>query len=138
MTLNPGNSQTIPVIVRVRDTLSRTAFLNISTNHPGNSLYRIQLSTWQQITSRQKELQEEKLSIYPNPAGDEVNVALRQERITGYRLTDLQGRKVTEKHVSATHFFSLKPLRLAPGIYQMEVTSESGKKYKSKVVKLNN
>ena len=138
MTLNPGNSQTIPVLLRVRDTLSRTAFLNISTNHSGNPLYRIQLSAWQQITSRQKELQEERLSIYPNPAGDELNVTLRQERITGYRLTDLQGRKVTEKHVSATHFISLKPLRLAPGIYQMEVTSESGKKYKSKVVKLNN
>jgi PKD repeat protein len=138
MTLNPGNSQTIPVILRVRDTLSSTAFLNISTNHSGNPLYRIQLSTWQQITSRQKELQEERLSIYPNPAGDELNVSLRQERISGYRLTDLQGRKVTDKHVSATHFLSLKPLRLAPGIYQMEVTSESGKKYKSKVVKLNN
>jgi hypothetical protein len=43
---------------------------------------------------------------------------------------------VAEKQVSATRLLTLNPLRLAPGIYLLEATSESGKKYKGKVVKL--
>ena len=136
MTLNPANSQTIPVKFRVTDTLSRTAFLNISTNHPSQPLYRIKLSAWQEVTGLQPELSEDKLSIYPNPAGDELNVSLLHERIRGYRLTNLQGRTVAEKQVTATCLLRLNQLALAPGIYLMEVTSQAGKKYKGKVVKL--
>ena len=136
MTLKPGNNQTIPVLFRVTDTLSRTAFLNISTNHPGNPLYRIKLTAWPEMTALEQ-LMENRVTIYPNPAGDEVNVALGYGRITCYRLTDLQGKKVAEKQVSATRLLTLNPLRLAPGIYLLEATSESGKKYKGKVVKLN-
>ena len=137
MTLNPGNNQTIPVKFRVTDTLSRTGFLNISTNHPSKPLYRIQLSVWQEVTGLQQELREEKLSIYPNPAGDELNVSLLHERIRGYRLTTLQGRTVAEKQVTATRLLRLNQLPLAPGIYLMEVISQAGKKYKGKLVKLN-
>jgi hypothetical protein len=136
MTLNPGNNQTIPVKFRVTDTLSRTAFLNISTNHPSKPLYRIQLSAWQNVTAVQKGLFEDKISIYPNPVENELNVALGRERISGYRLTDLQGKMVEEKRISASRLLRLNSLRLSPGIYLMEVTSESGKKYKGKVVKL--
>jgi hypothetical protein len=138
MTLNPGNSQTIPVKFRVTDTLSRSAFLNISTNHPIKPLYRIQLTAWQNVTGLQQELSEDKLSIYPNPAGDELNVSLLHERIRGYRLANLQGRTVAEKQVTATRLLRLNQLVLAPGIYLMEVTSESGKKYKRKLVKMMN
>ena len=137
MTLNPGNSQTIPVKFRVTDTLSRTGFLHISTNHPSKPLYRIQLSAWQEVTGLQPELREDRLSIYPNPAGDELNVSLLHERISGYRITNLQGRTVAEKQVTATRLLRLNQLPLAPGIYLMEVTSQAGKKYKGKVVKLN-
>jgi hypothetical protein len=136
MTLNPGNSQTIPVKFRVTDTLSRSAFLNISTNHPSQPLYRIKLSTWQEITGLQKGLFEDKISIYPNPVENELNVALGRERISGYRLTNLQGKMVEEKRISASRLLRLNSLRLSPGIYLMEVTSEYGKKYKGKVVKL--
>jgi hypothetical protein len=136
MTLNPGNNQTIPVKFRVTDTLSRSAFLNISTNHPSQPLYRIKLSAWQEVTGLEPELREDKLSIYPNPAGDELNVSLLHERIRGYRLTNLQGRTVAEKQVTATRLLRLNQLPLAPGIYLMEVTSQAGKKYKGKVVKL--
>ena len=137
MTLNPGNNQTIPVKFRVTDTLSRTGFLNISTNHPTNPLYRIQLRAWQEVSGLEPELGEEKLSIYPNPAGDELNVSLLHGRIRGYRITNLQGRTVAEKQVTATRLHRLNQLPLAPGIYLMEVTSQAGKKYKGKVVKLN-
>lgn len=137
MTLNPGNNQTIPVRFRVTDTLSRTGFLHISTNHPTNPLYRIQLRAWQEVSGLEPEPGEEKLSIYPNPAGDELNVSLLHERIRGYRLTNLQGRTVVEKQVTATRLLRLNQLPLAPGIYLMEVTSQAGKKYKGKVLKLN-
>jgi hypothetical protein len=136
MTLNPGNNQTIPVKFRVTDTLSRSAFLNISTNHPTQPLYRIKLSTWQEITGVQKGLFEDMISIYPNPVENELNVALGRERISGYRLTNLQGKMVEEKRISASRILRLNSLRLSPGIYLMEVTSEYGKKYKGKVVKL--
>jgi hypothetical protein len=135
MTLNPGNNQTIPVKFRVTDTLSRTAFLNISTNHPSKPLYRIKLTAWPEITALQP-LLEDKLAIYPNPAGDEVNVALGHGPITGYRLSDIQGKIVDEKQVSASRLLRLNSLCLAPGIYLMEVTSATGKKYKGKVVKM--
>jgi len=137
MTLNPGNNQTIPVKFRVTDTLSRTAFLNISTNHPSNPLYRIQLSAWQEVTGVQYPLRENMLSIYPNPAENEVNVALSLGRISGYRITDLQGREVVENRVSATRLLRLNSLPFAPGVFLLEVTSESGKKYNGKLVKLN-
>lgn len=137
MTLSPGNNHTIPVRFRVTDTLSRAGFLNISTNHPTNPLYRIQLRAWQEVTGLEPELGEEKFSIYPNPAGDELNVSLLHERISGFRLINLQGRLVAEKQVTATRLLRLKQLSLAPGIYLMEVTSQAGKKYKGKVVKLN-
>jgi hypothetical protein len=136
--LNTKNSLSIPVLFRISDTLSRTAFLNISTNHPTQPLYRIKLTAWQKNTTGLNEVIENKFSIYPNPSRDELNVTLSSERIIGYKITDLQGRRILEEQVSATHLLKLNSLSFGPGIYLMEVTSETGKKYVSRVCRQNN
>ena len=136
--LNTKNSLSIPVLFRISDTLSRTAFLNISTNHPTQPLYRIKLTAWQKNTTGLNEVIENKFSIYPNPAKDEINVTLNSERIIGYKISDLQGRRILEEQVSATHLLKLNSLSFGPGIYLMEVTSETGKKYVSRVCRQNN
>jgi hypothetical protein len=136
--LNTKNSLSIPVLFRISDTLSRTAFLNISTNHPTQPLYRIKLTAWQKTTTGLNEVIENKFSIYPNPSRDELNVTLSSERIIGYKITDLQGRRILEEQVSATHLLKLNSLSFGPGIYLMEVTSETGKKYVSRVCRQNN
>ena len=137
-TLKSKNSLSIPVLFRISDTLSRTAFLNISTNHPTQPLYRIKLTAWQKNTTGLNEVIENKFSIYPNPSRDELNVTLSSERIIGYKITDLQGRRILEEQVSATHLLKLNSLSFGPGIYLMEVTSETGKKYVSRVCRQNN
>jgi hypothetical protein len=126
------------VLFNISDTLSRTAFLNISTNHPTQPLYRIKLTAWQKTTTGLNEVIENKFSIYPNPSRDEINVTLSSERIIGYKITDLQGRRILEEQVSATHLLKLNSLSFGPGIYLMEVTSETGKKYVSRVCRQNN
>lgn len=137
-TLKTKNSLSIPVLFNISDTLSRTAFLNISTNHPTQPLYRIKLTAWQKTTTGLNEVIENKFSIYPNPSRDELNVTLSSERIIGYKITDLQGRRILEEQVSATHLLKLNSLSFGPGIYLMEVTSETGKKYVSRVCRQNN
>jgi PKD repeat protein len=136
-TLNTKNSLSIPVLFRISDTLSRTAFLNISTNHPAQPLYRIKLSAWQKSTTGLSEIIEEKFYVYPNPTKDELNVVLSSERIVEYKISDLQGRILAEKQVSAIHILTINPLPFGPGIYLMEVTSETGKNYKGWVYKQN-
>jgi hypothetical protein len=138
ITLKPRNSHSIPVLFRISDTLSRTAFLNISTNSPNQPLYRIKLTAWQKTTTGLNEVIENKFSIYPNPAKDEINVTLNSERIIGYKISDLQGRRILEEQVSATHLLKLNSLSFGSGIYLMEVTSETGKKYVSRVCRQNN
>jgi PKD repeat protein len=137
-TLKTENSLSIPVLFNISDTLSRTAFLNISTNHPTQPLYRIKLTAWQKTTTGLNEVIENKFSIYPNPSRDEINVTLSSERIIGYKITDLQGRRILEEQVSATHLLKLNSLSFGLGIYLMEVTSETGKKYVSRVCRQNN
>lgn len=135
-TLNPKNSLSIPVLFRISDTLPRNAFLYIATNHPTQPLYRIKLNAWQRVTTGQIEFIEEKVSFYPNPVSDELRITLSSERIIEYKISDLQGRRLEEKQVSATRILTLNQLPLAPGIYLIGVTSETGKKYYGRVYKL--
>ena len=136
-TLNTKNSLSIPVLFRISDTLSRTAFLNISTNHPAQPLYRIKLSAWQKVATGGIEGIEDRVSFYPNPAKDELNISLNSERIIGYKISDLEGKRLVEKQVSATRILTLNPLPFGPGIYLIEVTSETGKNCRGRVYKLN-
>ena len=62
---------------------------------------------------------------------------LSSERIVEYKISDLQGRTLAEKQVSANHILTINPLPFGSGIYLMEVTSETGKKYKGWVYKQN-
>ena len=135
-TLNTKNSLSIPVVFNISDSLSRTAFLNIFTNHPTQPLYRIKLTAWQKSTG-QNEVVGDRVSFYPNPAKDELNITLNSERIIGYKISDLQGRILAEKQVSATRILTLNSLPLGSGIYLIEVTSETSKKYVRRVYKLN-
>ena len=136
-TINPKTSLAIPVLFNISDTLTRNGFLHISTNHPNQPLYRIKLTAWQKVTTGLSEIIEEKFYVYPNPTKDELNVVLSSERIVEYKISDLQGRILAEKQVSANHILTINPLPFGPGIYLMEVTSETGKKYKGWVYKQN-
>ena len=89
-------------------------------------------------TTEQPGVIEDKILIYPNPAKNELNVMLSDTRIISYKIIDLQGRRLVDKQVSATSILTLNSLPFASGIYLIEVTSETGKKYVGKVCKINN
>jgi hypothetical protein len=136
-TINPKTSLAIPVLFNISDSLTRNGFLHISTNHPNQPLYRIKLTAWQKATTGQIEVIEDGVSFYPNPTKNELNVTLTSELIIGYKISDLQGRRLAEKQVSATRILTINPLPLGAGVYLMEVKSETGKKFVRRVYKLN-
>lgn len=136
-TINPKTSLAIPLLFNISDSLTRNGFLHISTNHPNQPLYRIKLTAWQKATTGQIEVIEDRVSFYPNPTKNELNVTLTSELIIGYKISDLQGRRLAEKQVSATRILTINPLPLGAGVYLMEVTSETGKKFIRRVYKLN-
>jgi hypothetical protein len=129
--LNPNNSSSLPLICRVADTQSRTAYLHVATNNPDRPVYRAKLTVFE------KNLGEETLSIYPNPVADVLNVTLRNNRIAGYALYDMNGRLLANKRVAPTYLLTIKPPVLSSGTYIIRVTSETGKNYAGKVIKLN-
>ena len=71
------------------------------------------------------------LSIYPNPAGEVLHINWTAEikgQIT-VRLRDLQGRVLHEERVSGAALLfdiNLQRLRLASGLYQLELISAEG------------
>ena len=132
------NSVSIPVLLNMKfaDSLSQEAILNISTNHPTQPNFQVKFIAKQKITSvSTMEYIESKLSIYPNPAKDELNILLNYERIIGYRIIDLQGRCLTHKQVNASFGMAINSSLLFSGIYYIEVTTEKGNKFSGRFFK---
>ena len=129
--LNPNNSISLPLICRVSDTQSRTAYLHIATDNPDLPVYRAKL------TAYEKKSAEEMVSIYPNPIANVLNVTLRNNRIAGFSLFDMNGKILANKRVTPTYLLTIQPPALSSGIYIIQVRSEDGKIYAGKIVKLN-
>jgi glucose/arabinose dehydrogenase len=75
-----------------------------------------------------------KLSVYPNPARDEIRISLKGQSISGmvYAIFNTMGQEV-RKGIMQTGTISVNTL--APGLYQLSLSDERGQIYKAKILK---
>lgn len=66
------------------------------------------------------------VSIYPNPAGDEVNISVGSEEIRSLRIFDIQGRQVVSTAGIGTGMIVLNTSDLNSGIYVAEIETRLG------------
>ena len=83
---------------------------------------------------------ETKLSIFPNPVQDKLNLTLTNAISNGsytVRIINLAGKQVMMKTgiVAANNIISLKANELASGVYMVELTNANGYKWQEKFVK---
>ena len=72
------------------------------------------------------------LSIYPNPAKNEVNVILNKADATKYMIYDLLGRMVSSGNVAADGRINVE--RLATGNYVLSIQLKNGEKVTEKLM----
>lgn len=72
-----------------------------------------------------------RLSITPNPASDQLEVKVQGTAIMGLRLRDVQGRLLRDAGVKS----QMEVSQLAPGLYVIEVITESGQVLRERFIK---
>jgi hypothetical protein len=92
-----------------------------------------QFSRWSgDITTSIQALRKEQISVFPNPASEEVNINLPDGFSTPLHITvvDMAGRTVLNKMLPGTntHNARLDVRSLFPGMYQLTVTTSNGQR----------
>jgi hypothetical protein len=77
------------------------------------------------------ELNSKNLSVYPNPASDVINVALKNGDVQSIDITNLAGQNVFSGKAAKTVNVNF----LAPGVYVVKVKDTTGTTHISKIVK---
>jgi hypothetical protein len=85
------------------------------------------------------EIRNEKLEIFPNPFGAEMQVELPEEFGGGMLVMyDMQGRRVVEADAPAGYAqgsFTVQTGHLMPGVYLVEIAGKDGRVWRRKAVK---
>lgn len=84
---------------------------------------------WEGTTGKyEPTLDTKNLIIYPNPASDQITVYVNSNVFSSYEILDHQGRMIRKGSVTAgQENITINLSDLSPGIYLLNVLSESGK-----------
>lgn len=113
-TFNGLNSQTYTITATDANgcTLTRTAFVG--------------------FTSAVKDYEQDGLSIYPNPAENELHIESSKSKIKSLEIVDLSGRSMV---INMDQSGVLKLTNLPPALYMLRVELYNDKKYIIKIIK---
>ena len=87
------------------------------------------------IVSPQYSANAMKLTVYPNPTDDLLNIELTGAGIANIALYDLQGRAVYSQNSSNSPAATINMHNIPAGVYVLHVTDGDGKEYRQKVVR---
>jgi hypothetical protein len=74
------------------------------------------------------------LSMYPNPAENNVNFSMENDTISSIKIYDVRGSVVSEKNGLRTSTTMLSTSQLRAGVYMVSVTAQSGHTITKKLV----
>lgn len=74
------------------------------------------------------------VQVWPNPIDEEVNVRNTTEQIISARLIDINGKILSARSIHPQSQ-SIWPVQMAPGIYILQMISEDGRTYSSRLIK---
>ena len=132
----PGCATILNPVISVDDSASSsTRYLIVSSNEEEEE-DQSNLSLSSQFSNDQANLNFS-FDLYPNPAGDFVNIYIRsQESSAIYQLNFLNaiGQQIFESSTSAHELTKFNLKGLSPGIYFMEVVNTNGESTLKKVI----
>lgn len=85
-------------------------------------------------TGLQDEPLQANVQVWPNPIDEEVNVRNTTEQIISARLIDINGKILSARSIYPQSQ-SIWPVQMAPGIYILQMISEDGRTYSSRLIK---
>lgn len=130
----PGCATILNPVISVDDSVAPPPDLIVSSNEEEEDQSNLSLSS--QFSIDQSSLNFS-FDLYPNPAGDFVNIYIRsQESSAIYQLSFLNaiGQQIFESSTSAHELTKFNLKGLSPGIYFMEVVNTDGESTLKKVI----
>ena len=103
----------------------------IQITHKGTLLdsvqnYSLVVSGFDQASLSNENFQQEKISVYPNPVRDFINVNSSNHQFISYELYDIQGRLIKKESVSNLSNFQIDSAALSKGMYVLSLVSANG------------
>jgi len=94
----------------------------VAGNTCGNAQSRTKAIT---INCRMEDIQDQTISIYPNPATDLVTIKFHEEMNTSftYELTDITG-KIIQREMLTSDQTEINISKFSKGIYMMKISNE--------------
>ena len=80
-----------------------------------------------------KEIKNNAISVYPNPALDEINISFFSNEISSIKIRDITGNVIITEQIKLLSGFSVKKVdikNLSKGIYFLELTTKNNTIYK--------
>ncbi|WP_432673010.1 S8 family serine peptidase [Flavobacterium sp. SM2513] len=111
----------------------------IQVSHKGTLVggaqnYSLVISGFDQANLSSDTFNKEKISVYPNPLSDVLNVASSSDFFTGYQLYDIQGRLIKKELLSDLSSFQINTSSLSKGLYILNLVSPNGN-FARKIIK---
>lgn len=104
------------------------ATTNVVTNLVDNINIRA-ISEFQTLSTETVEVSKlnvTELSIYPNPAGDVLNLSILNANMNAAAIVDINGRTVKNVNLGGVQNTTINTSDLASGVYMLNVTTETG------------
>ncbi len=99
----------------------------------GTPVYNIQISN-DAVVGISEEIAEQSIRLYPNPAGDLVNLTFKVPlESVSLRIYNIQGQKIQEQQlesVGVNHRETLNTANISNGVYLLELQSDAGRMVK--------
>lgn len=111
----------------------------IQVSHKGNLLdssqnYSLIVSGFDQAILANNTFVEQKISVYPNPVNDVLNVTSSSHEFIRYELYDVQGRMIQKESLSNLNNFQITTYNLSKGLYILNLSTSEGT-FAKKIVK---